>query len=114
MSRSSKNRIQAFIGDDLILAVAFEDEELDLEPYSISCELRSNSGDGTLFGTLTIVKNSPNINGKVYGFTASLPNAVTSTLSLGTEYGLDFKLAIGSQVQHSDRMLVEVLNPVTI
>lgn len=114
MSRISRNRIQVFIGDDLILAVGFEQEELDLAPYSISCELRSNSGDGALIGTMTIVKNSPNVNGKVYGFTATLPNAITSTLILGTEYGLDFKLAIGIQVQHSDRMLVEVLKPVTL
>lgn len=109
MSRIFKPRVQCFIGDDLIIPAKFAKEELDITPYTISSELRTDEGLGAIVGTLVITKNLPNLAGKIFGFTAKLGNSVTQGLVVGIEYGLDFKFVVNGEVQHTPMLLVEFL-----
>jgi hypothetical protein len=114
MSRTLRPRTQCFIGDDLIIVAKFTRSELDITPYTITAELRDAAGLGAVVGTLNITKDDPNLAGESFGVIARLPNSVTQGLTVGVEYGLDFKFVLNSEIQHTPRLLVEFLASATV
>ncbi len=110
---SSPSKLHCFIGDDLVLRIISRDDLVDLAPYSITSELRTNGGDGILVATFSITKDSPNTLGKVLGFTAVLDKTETALLDASINYGLDYKLSMGGAVQHSERLVIRFEKVVT-
>jgi hypothetical protein len=106
-------RIQSFIGDDLVIAANFKCQALDITPYTITSELRTNGGIGTIAAALTITKNAPDNTGRIFGFKAVASHADTALLSVDGDYVLDFKFQLGTEIQHTPKVAVEFLRRVT-
>jgi len=107
-------QVTSIIGDELVIRVLAKDDSIDFTAYTIASELRTNGGDGTLAGTFTIVKDLPDVAGKIVGFTAILSASVTALLIPKINYGLDYKIGLGSAVKHSERVVVKFEKAVSI
>jgi hypothetical protein len=84
-------RIQSFIGDDLVIAASFKCQALDISPYTVTSELRSNGGIGAIAPILLVTKNAPDNTGRIFGFKAVASGANTALLTVDDDYVLDFK-----------------------
>ena len=106
--------IRAFIGDTLTIRILAKDASIDFTDYTITSELRTNGGEGTLAGTFTVTKDAPDVSGKVLGFTAALTAVITASLIPKVNYGIDYRLILGGAVQHSERVVIKFDRAVTV
>jgi len=114
MAQNCKELEGLFVGDTLTIRILAKKNSIDFTAYTITSELRTNGGEGALAGTFTVIKDAPDVDGNIFGFTAVLSAAVTASLIPKVNYGIDYRFLLGGAEQHSGRVVIKFDKAVTV